>query len=233
MFFFISDFIFTLHNKTKNMKEVSDQIPNSLILAKYNTSTSQKRIIYAILMQIEKVMEYTFGNDDPHFEIQKSIILDGRSDSDIEKICLDLIGKPMRINEDDPNVLIDIIMPFRRITVLKDEPNIHVVLDRTIAGIFCEIKKGYSKINYSAALNLESKHAQKLYELFSMKINNFESTIWFSTITEIKEILGISNKYKDNTDFKKIVLNTIQKEINENTNLTVDYELEKKGRSYH
>ena len=156
------------------MKEISNQIPNKLILSKYNTSAAQRRIIYSILMQIEKVMDYTPLNDDPKFEIPKSDILEGKGEEDISKICLDLIKKEMRLNENDPNTIIDVIMPFRRITVTQKDPNIHAVLDRTVAGIFYEIKKGYTKIEYESALSLESKHAQKLYELFSMKINNFD-----------------------------------------------------------
>lgn len=215
------------------MKELNNQIPNALILAKYNTSTSQKRIIYAILMQIEKVMEYTPKNDDPQFEIPKSIVLDGYNHIAIKKVCKDLIEKSIAIKDNEEQEEFDFIAPFRRISVSKDSANIHVVLDRTIAAIFYEIKKGYSKINYSAALNLESKHAQKLYELFSMKINNFDSTIWFTTVTEIKQILDIQDKYKDNKDFRKIVLDTVQKEINQHTNLIVEYELEKQGKTYH
>jgi plasmid replication initiation protein len=217
----------------KKMKELNNQIPNSLILAKYNTSTSQKRIVYSILMQIEKVMAYTPSNDDPQFMIPKSMVLDGYSYTTIKKVCKDLIEKSIAIKEDDENEEFEFISPFRKIAVTQKDPNIHVVLDRTIAGIFYEIKKGYTKINYLAALSLESKHAQKLYELFSMKINNFESTIWFSTVNEIKEILGLEGKYKDNKDFRKIVLDTVQREINQHTNLTIEYELEKEGKSYH
>ena len=44
-----------------------------------------------------------------------------------------------------------------------------------------------------------------------MKINNFDSTIWFSTITEIKELLDVADKYKQNLQFIEKVLNTIQK----------------------
>lgn len=215
------------------MKEISTQIPNKLILARYNTSASQRKIIYSILIQIEKVMEYTELDNDPVFEIPKSAVLDGKSDNDIKKICLDLMKKEILLNQDNANVEIDAIMPFRRIISLKNENIIRIILDKTIAGIFYEIKKGYTKINYLAALSLESKHAQKLYELFSMRINNFENNIWFTTITEIKEILGVTDKYTQNSHFREKVLNTIQKEINKHTNLTIEYELEKQGKSYH
>ena len=56
---------------------------------------------------------------------------------------------------------------------------------------------------------------------------------YFFDVNDIKELLGIKDKYKNNKDFKKGVLETIKKQINENTNLECSYELEKKGRSYH
>jgi plasmid replication initiation protein len=69
-----------------------------------------------------------------------------------------------------------------------------------------------------------------------MKINGYEqgeTAMWYTNVNDIKELLGIKNKYKNNKDFKKGVLETIKKQINENTNLECSYELEKKGRSYH
>lgn len=217
------------------MKEVSNQIPNKLILARYNTSASQRKIIYSILMQIEKVMEYTPANTDPKFDIPKSVVLEGKSEDYITKICLDLMKKEILLNQDDPNVQIDAIMPFRRITSLKDQNTIQIVLDRTVAGIFYEIKKGYSKIDYQSALSLSSYHAQKLYEIFSMKINGFdedETAMWCTTVNEVKEILGVKGKYKDNKDFRKMVLDTVQNQF-KSTDLEFSYELERKGRSYH
>lgn len=217
------------------MREISNQIPNKLILAKYNTSSTQRKIIYSILMQIEKVMEYTLPNDDPEFDIPKSLVMDGKSDSYIKKVCLDLCKKEILLNEDDPNVEIDVIMPFRRIISLKNEDIIHVRLDRTVAGIFYEIKKGYSKIDYQSALSLTSYHAQKLYEIFSMKINGYEdgeTAMWYTTIDEVKKILEIEGKYKEGNDFKKRVLETTKSQL-ENTDLEISYDLEKKGKRFH
>lgn len=216
------------------MKEVNNQIPNNFILSKYNTSMIQRRIVYAVLMQIEKVMEYTpVPVDDLKFEIPKAMIVDGYNFTDLKKSCKDLLTKLLTVKENDGDEEFHFILPFTEVCVKKDSPNIEIYLNKKVAKIFYEIKKGYTKIEYESALSLESKHAQKLYELFSMKINNFDSTIWFSTIEEIKEILGVSDKYKQNLQFVDMVLKTIQKEINEHTNLTVEYELEKKGKSYH
>lgn len=217
------------------MKEISNQIPNRLILARYSTSASQRKIIYSILMQVEKVMEYTPPNKDPMFEIPKSVVLEGKSEDYISKVCIDLAKKELLLNQDDPNVQVDVLMPFRRITSLKDQNVIQVVLDRDVAGVFYEIKKGYSKIDYHSALSLNSQHAQKLYEIFSMKINNYdegETAMWYTTVDEIKKTLGIDGLYKNNKDFKKRVLETTQKQL-ENTDLEISYELERKGRTYH
>jgi plasmid replication initiation protein len=186
-------------------------------------------------MQIEKVMEYTAPNDDPEFDIPKSLVMDGKKEDYIKKVCLDLCRKELLLNEDDPNVDVHILMPFREIISLKNENIIHIRLDRTVAGIFYEIKKGYSKIDYHSALSLTSYHAQKLYEIFSMKINGYdhdETAMWCTTVDEVKKILGIEGKYKDGRDFKKRVLETTQKQL-ENTDLEISYDLERKGRSYH
>lgn len=218
------------------MNDISNQIPNKIILSKYSTSASQRRVIYAILMQIEKTMEFTLPDRDPVFDIPKSIILDGYSFSTLKKVCQDLIEKSIAIKDNEETEEFDVIAPFRRITVTKESSNIRAVLDRDIAKIFYEIKKGYSKIDYQSALALESKYAQKLYEIFSMKINGFdddETAVWFTNIDELKEMLNIQNKYAQGSHFRQRVLEIAQKEINENTDLEIIFELKKKGRSLH
>ena len=219
----------------KTMKEVSNQIPNKLILAKYSTSSAQRKIIYSILMQIEKVMEYTPPNEDPEFEVPKSIIVEGKENNYISKICIDLCKKEILLNQDNPDVEVDVLMPFQQITSLKSNDFIHVTLNRKAAGIFYEIKKGYSKIDYHSALSLNSLHAQKLYEIFSMKINGYdddETAMWCTTVDEVKKILDIEGKYKEGKDFKKRVLEVTKTQL-ENTDLEISYDLEKKGRRFH
>ncbi len=218
------------------MKEVSEQIPNNFILSTYNTSVIQRRIVYGILMQVEKVMEYTASNNNPVFEVPKNIVMDGYSHTQLKDGCKGLIQKAITVVDDDLNEEFAFIMPFSKIAVTKESSFVEITLNREMAKIFYELKKGYSKIDYQSCLALSSKFAQKLYEIFSMKINNYEegeTAMWFTTIDEVKTILDVKDKYKQNRDFKLMVLETIKKQINSSTNLEISYELEKKGRAYH
>ena len=50
-------------------------------------------------------------------------------------------------------------------------------------------------------------------------------------IEVLKSLLGIDGKYSDFGNFKKRVLNTLEKEINEHTSIKVDWKGIRKGRS--
>ena len=51
-------------------------------------------------------------------------------------------------------------------------------------------------------------------------------------LSEFKERLGLSNKYEKIAHFKEYVLEVIKKEINKYTDINLDYELIKEGRSF-
>ena len=57
-------------------------------------------------------------------------------------------------------------------------------------------------------------------------------------IEELKKMLGIIDKkgneqFERVSDFKKFVLDIAKKQINENTDIDFDFELKKRGRSFH
>ena len=86
-----------------------------------------------------------------------------------------------------------------------------------------------------SVLNCSSKYAKRLYGIAcqwrSVGSKRFE-------IVELKKMLGLIDK-KGNEQFERIsefkisVLEIAKKQINENTDIEIDFELKKRGRSFH
>ena len=100
---------------------------------------------------------------------------------------------------------------------------------------FFELKNNFTSMQLKSVLNCSSKYAKRLYGIAcqwrSVGSKRFE-------ISELKQMLGLIDKKGNEqlieiTAFKKRVLDLARKQICENTDIELDYELKKRGRSYH
>jgi len=85
----------------------------------------------------------------------------------------------------------------------------------------------YTHYELRYVLTLRSQYAIRLYELLkSYQKNNHH---WFFEIDELKELLDCE-KYVDFAQFRRKVLQTAVKEINERTDIDVEWDVEKERR---
>lgn len=100
---------------------------------------------------------------------------------------------------------------------------------------FFELKDNFTALQLKSVLNCSSKYAKRLYGIAcqwrSVGSKRFE-------IVELKKMLGIIDKkgneqFERISDFKIKVLDISKKQINENTDIEIDFELKKRGRSFH
>ena len=88
---------------------------------------------------------------------------------------------------------------------------------------------GYTTLDAEILNSLNSFSSMRIYEIMKSSGNIKEFTF---TIEEIKKMLGIENKYKKFNGFKEKVLEYSLKDINKNSDINLDYEFIKIGRSY-
>jgi plasmid replication initiation protein len=123
------------------------------------------------------------------------------------------------------------------------EPNVGVVkitMDDKIKPFFFDwkLKVGYTKGSLKSLYNIKSIHGKTIYEM----LKQWQNTKHTHTI-EVKDLrkrLGLENTYKAFKDFELRVLKKAKDEINSTdkdgkklTDLTIDFEKIKKGRSIH
>lgn len=94
----------------------------------------------------------------------------------------------------------------------------------------CDISKGYSLKNFKTALELKTLYSSCVYELLC-KWRSKPSFI--IDIEELRFITNTTHKYPSTKDFKKRVLDSAKKELDQSdfTDLTFNYENIKKGRA--
>lgn len=124
---------------------------------------------------------------------------------------------------------------FEYVEYVEGSSSFKVKINETARPYFFELKNNFTAMQLKSVLNCSSKYAKRLYGIAcqwrSVGSKRFE-------IVELKKMLGLIDKkgneqYTEITAFRKEVLEIAKKQINENTDIEIDFELKKRGRSFH
>ena len=110
------------------------------------------------------------------------------------------------------------------------EGYIEIALSEAIKPYLLNLHREFTQYKLSSISRLSSIYAVRLYEM--LKKQEMLGKRIFS-ITELRVKLGITEKqYSRFGDFKRYVLDIAQREINDKTDLVVDYELKKERQKF-
>lgn len=130
---------------------------------------------------------------------------------------------------------LDQIWLFSRVKYLKGTGSFTIKLNEDARPYFFELKNNFTAMQLKSVLNCSSKYAKRLYGIAcqwrSVGSKRYE-------IVELKKMLGLIDKkgneqFTEITAFRKNVLDIAKKQINENTDIEIDFELKKRGRAFH
>ena len=98
-----------------------------------------------------------------------------------------------------------------------------------------KLAKRFTSYFLSNVANMKSAYSMRIYEIAIMYLNasSKQKTVFNKIISDLKHNLDISSKYKKFSDMKKRVLEHARKEINRHSDITINYEVIKLGRSPH
>ena len=105
--------------------------------------------------------------------------------------------------------------------------NVEFELRKEVLKIISDIKYGYRQFDFQTALRLKSAYSMRFYEMFSRQDGEENEDFNKFKISDLKELFGLSEKYKNNTMFVKRVVDPSKKELDEIANFSFDYELVK------
>lgn len=110
---------------------------------------------------------------------------------------------------------------------LEKQGYIDIVLSESLRPYLLELRQNFTKYELINVLVLHSKHSIRLYELFK---SNLWLHSWTVSLTDLKEILNVQDKYPAYKDFRKFVIDPSVKEISKYTDIAITYEPIKTGK---
>lgn len=115
-------------------------------------------------------------------------------------------------------------------TYFKKEGRFRISMTNEVMPYLTQLKGQFTKYQLRNISSFNSVHSIRIYELITQYRKVGEREI---TIEELKKWLQVEDKYSAFFDFKKRVLATAISEINEKSDLLVEIEQIKRGRTIH
>lgn len=203
---------------------------NKLIEAKGRLSLLEQKIFASL------VSEITPGQDSKtlyKININEIAELSNSKSSDIynklKKAAKNLLDKKILIEDDERSSFLAMTL-FSSVEYKKNSGVLEIEISKKLKPYLLAINGSdtpFTKYQLSNILKLKSSYSIRIYELLKqylkLHVRKFE-------LEELKDYLGISEKYKVFSNFETYVLKVATKEINQNTDINIAYRKIKKGR---
>lgn len=125
---------------------------------------------------------------------------------------------------------------FSKVEYVEGSGSFDVRISQDAFPYFFDLKQNFTRFQLKSALSCPSRYAKRIYTIAcqwrSKGVVYGREGKPYMTFTELKEKLGIAKEYKDNANFKIRVLDVALKQINKNTDIKIELEYLKRGRSF-
>lgn len=226
-------FNYVYHMEAKSEKETKLQVRqhNVITNARHELSAVQLDIYFMLLSKLKP-------GDNSKYEIGVKEIEDltGRqwNYQQLRDATLGLIGKVFEIEEEDGLLQVALMSSAK---YLKGQGRIQLTIAEELKPYLVDLKNNFTSFQLFCVLSMTSKYAKWMYVQFSRW-----KDIGYLTyeVEQLKFRLNLKDpkgkfpeQYKQWGQFKDNVLEPSIKQINENSDLRVSYDTEKKGKSIY
>ena len=126
---------------------------------------------------------------------------------------------------------------FQRVEYIKGKGCLQIQLATPIRPFLFNLKENFTSYQLHSALKLSSKYAKRIYQLVSQWKD--KATTRTYPLDEFKQMLHLKDPkgkepelFQNISQLKARVLDIAVRQVNEHTDLKIDYQLLKKGRAY-
>lgn len=202
---------------------------NAITSGRYDFTACQLDILFMILSSLEEgELTYTIRAKDIE-------LLTGRewNYQQLRKSTEDIGSRMFEIETDE---YYEQIWLFQKVKYLKGYGAFEVMISEPAKPLFFELKNNFTHFQLKSVLGCTSSYAKRLYMLSCQwrTVGRFPKPV---PIAELKQMLGLIDKkgneqYERISQFQEKVLSVAKRQINEQTDISFDYELFKRGRSF-
>ena len=149
------------------------------------------------------------------------------SKTELRRVAQEIVTKKVIIGNDDCLLFTTWFSGI----ALNGKKSIVFTFDKKSRPYLFQLGCAYSETVLKNIRDLQCKYSIKLYEILKSTQRQGRDSLNL-TLDELKEHLGVGNKYSRIGDLKRRVLDEIKNDISRNTDLHVAYSLLKTGRRY-
>ena len=202
---------------------------NKLVYANYDLSLNELKIMLILASRIQpeesKFNEYVFKASELANLLQ---ITPEAMYKELPKITGNLMAKHLEIKSEDQKHFLQVNL-LSSALYRKGEGTVELEFSQKLAPYLLELKQNFTYYRLENVLVLNSKYSIRLYELFQSHYKMKEPLL--ITVTDLRKLLKLTQKsYEAYSTMKTKVIDVAVKEINEMTDLIVEWEGKRVGR---
>ena len=218
----------------ESFKEIEIRQHNAITAARYDYSACQLDLLFCLLAQLKK-------EDSPDIPYRINIgdveRMTGRqwNYQQLQEATADMGSRMFEVESDKTYKQ---LWMFQKVEYIKGQGCLEIVLSKFIRPYLFELKDNFTSYQLHSALKLSSKYAKRIYQLASQWKDIGETKAY--TVNELKLMLKLKDphgkqpeQFEKFSQFKARVLDIAMRQINEHTDIKINYNLIKQGRSFH
>jgi plasmid replication initiation protein len=203
---------------------------NDLIKARSNMSKIEHRVLAMLIADLSR--------DDERFKTQRIHIRDliersGSSSQDLydrgKEICERLLDQKVQIQtEQDGRRVYEGYNCLDKCRYVEGSGYIEARFNDSMKPFLLQLKEKFTIYQLENFMRLGSRYSMRIYELLKW----MEDLVWLRIrVEELREILSCEDKYSRFGDFRRRVIERAQSEINDITDISFNYKVEREGQT--
>lgn len=210
---------------------------NALINASYNLDLAEQRLILLAIVEARESGKGINTNDPlvvhaesyaHQFNVHRNTAY-----TTLKNACNALFLRQFSYQEEGPNNIEYVKSRWvSEIRYIENEAAVKLIFAPAIVPLITRLEEHFTKYELQQISNLSSAYAIRLYELLIAWRSTGKTPVF--ELADFREKLGVDETdYAIISDLKKRVLDISIKQLNKHTDITVQYEQHKKGRSIY
>ena len=200
---------------------------NNLIEARYSLTLQEKRLILWLISKIQPDEEDFKKHELAVQEFMNLLELTGKANyKELQKVTLGLMKKVLVIKRPDERTLTQVNW-INYAHYEEGTGRIQLAFSDAMKPFLLHLKSQFTAIEVTDLMQFKSIHAIRIYELLKQYQDIGERTL---TIDEIKECCGVKDKLNQYIHFEQKLLLIAQREINEKSDIHIEFERIKPSR---